>query len=381
MTENGLVEGRYARHDLIDWFDQSLVKSLRVIVIGAGAVGNEVIKNLVLLGVGRVDVFDFDTIELSNLTRSVLFREEDVGRSKAEVAAERARALDPAVDVRAFHGNCWDTLSLKDLQMSSALICAVDNYSARISANKLCFALSIDLVNVGIDSRFASVEYFPFSLGDEVPCYECGLPDSVYSRLSRRYSCGWLRKIAAEEKRIPTTILTSSAAGSFAVSILLQGRLKDGGAKATRLLIDTISGHTTVSLFDKKAGCPGCGGFLQKRILVSARRTMADGEAVDSQWPQTDVTITCSDQILVGYYNRNCDKCDPSLLRVVMGRAADYDETSAACSECAYRKREVLIRDQFSVSEFLGAFRAHPLPGKFLLWAIEDDQFIVELED
>ena len=61
-----------------------------------GALGNEILKNLALLGVGTVVVADRDRIENSNLSRSVLFREEDCGRSKAEVAAARARRFTPA---------------------------------------------------------------------------------------------------------------------------------------------------------------------------------------------------------------------------------------------------------------------------------------------
>jgi hypothetical protein len=184
-----------------------------------------------------------------------------------------------------------------------------------------------------------------------------------------------------EEKKIPTTILTSTAAASLAVSAMLQGRMNDEGARATRLLIDTISGHTTVSVFGKKDGCPGCGEFLPQRFLVSARRAVEDGTATDSQWSVGDLTFTSSDQILVGYHNRNCDRCDPNRLHVVMGRAADHDESFVVCPDCSYRKREILIRDQFSVSDLLGRYRGYTLPAKFLLWSIEDDQFVVELED
>ena len=77
---------RYQRHSLIDWFSQAEVAGARMAVVGAGAVGNEVLKCLALLGVGALDIFDCDRVELHNLTRSVLFRESDVGRSKAECA-------------------------------------------------------------------------------------------------------------------------------------------------------------------------------------------------------------------------------------------------------------------------------------------------------
>src|SRR3954466_3490505 len=77
---------RYGRLRLIPWWRQELLAAARVLVVGAGALGNEVLKNLALLGVGTVYVIDIDTIEASNLSRSVLFRAEDGGLPKAKVA-------------------------------------------------------------------------------------------------------------------------------------------------------------------------------------------------------------------------------------------------------------------------------------------------------
>ena len=85
------IDDRYARHRLIDGWDQERLRAARVMVAGAGAIGNEVIKLLALLGIGRLLIVDFDSVEISNLTRSPLFREADIGRSKAFIAAERAK--------------------------------------------------------------------------------------------------------------------------------------------------------------------------------------------------------------------------------------------------------------------------------------------------
>ena len=128
---------RYHRHSLIDWFSQETLSGTKAIVIGAGAVGNEVIKNLALLGVGRIHVFDFDTIEEHNLTRTVLFREEHIGRSKAEVAAEQAAVLDSNISVTGTHGDFWDYLTFSELRSSDILFCCVDNFEARIRCNTL----------------------------------------------------------------------------------------------------------------------------------------------------------------------------------------------------------------------------------------------------
>src|SRR6185295_5874786 len=88
---------RYSRLRLIPWWRQEKLAAARVLVVGAGALGNEVIKNLALLGVGTVFVIDLDTVEPSNLSRSVLFRSEDGGKPKAEVAARRSEEINPDV--------------------------------------------------------------------------------------------------------------------------------------------------------------------------------------------------------------------------------------------------------------------------------------------
>ena len=68
-------EDRYSRFRLIPWWDQDLLKASKILVVGAGALGNEIIKNLALLGIGHITVADMDSIENTNLSRSVLYRE------------------------------------------------------------------------------------------------------------------------------------------------------------------------------------------------------------------------------------------------------------------------------------------------------------------
>src|SRR5277367_6713270 len=96
-VEPDAEEDRFARFRLISWWDQERLAGARVLVIGAGALGNEILKNLALLGIGRVFIADRDRVENSNLSRSILFRERDCGRPKAEVAAERAAEIYPGI--------------------------------------------------------------------------------------------------------------------------------------------------------------------------------------------------------------------------------------------------------------------------------------------
>ena len=84
---------------LLSWFKQERLDRANVMVVGCGALGNEVLKNLALFGVGHVVVVDFDSIEPSNLTRSILFSRADAEarRPKATVAAKRIREINPSI--------------------------------------------------------------------------------------------------------------------------------------------------------------------------------------------------------------------------------------------------------------------------------------------
>src|SRR5271167_4030844 len=72
-------QDRYSRLRLISWWRQERLRTARILVVGAGALGNEVVKNLALLGMGTTYLIDLDVVEPSNLSRSVLFREQDGG--------------------------------------------------------------------------------------------------------------------------------------------------------------------------------------------------------------------------------------------------------------------------------------------------------------
>ena len=90
-----LRKDRLGTFEFISWWEREKVQNAKVMVIGAGALGNEVIKNLSLMGVGNLFIVDFDKVEAANLSRSILFREGDNNRSKAEIAAARRQVDQP----------------------------------------------------------------------------------------------------------------------------------------------------------------------------------------------------------------------------------------------------------------------------------------------
>ena len=345
---------RYHRHELIDWFSQDQLARARVVVVGAGAVGNEVVKNLALLGVGEIRIFDFDLIEEHNLTRSVLFRDTDIGNSKADIAAQRAGELDPNISVTAVGGDFWDHLSLVELQGFDVLFCCVDNFEARIRCNTMCRIAGVDLINVGIDSRFALIEQFPFGRAD-CGCFECNLPPSVYRRISERYSCGHLRKLSFVERKVPTTIITSSAAASLAVSVGLRLGNDATDPRSMRYYLDTIAGHLTRTELDRVELCPCCSRFQSGLPIVACRPEIG-------AWPQdaNDATVTFSEPLLCAY--RIDDTVTP-----VFEPAARFDSDYPATLHSDPGLVDLEVRDQFTMTELVARFSSRAIPCKFAM--------------
>ena len=124
MSNKANYEWGEGVYNLLSWFKKDKVKNARVLVAGAGALGNEVVKNLALFGVGHIYVVDFDQIELSNLTRSVLFREDDAYNHayKAEVVAKRAMEINPQIKVTPIVGNLFSEVGFGIYRMVDVVI-------------------------------------------------------------------------------------------------------------------------------------------------------------------------------------------------------------------------------------------------------------------
>jgi molybdopterin/thiamine biosynthesis adenylyltransferase len=365
---------RYLRHTLIDWFSQDEVSRTQIGVIGAGAVGNEVLKCLSLLGVGAIDIYDFDKIELHNLTRSVLFRESDVGKNKAVCAAERLRDLDPNVRVTAQAGDFWRTMDLGAFGRYSAVICCVDNFEARIRLNLLSKLWGVNLINTGIDSRYVTVETYPFAQRPEGACYECSLPPSVYQRLSTRYSCGGLKKVAFVERRVPTTVITASLAGSLAASQAL--RFGTATRDARRIFVDSIAGSSSSADLPAREDCPVCAEIRAPVHMNQGRAAFAAA----LQRAGGDATIRFSEPLILSIECKRCGLAqgkDAPLL----WRAADHDSRLVDCGACgAEGSVEVRIRDKISARALAGYESALPLRFAMLVSQDQTEVFVLEQE-
>jgi adenylyltransferase/sulfurtransferase len=181
-------------------------------VVGAGALGNDVIKNLALMGIGHLFIVDFDTIEAANLSRSVLFRDTDNNRSKAEVAAARAKALNPEIHVQYLNGDVTTQLGLGVIRRMDVVIGCLDNREARLAINRFCYWMNKPWVDGAIQELLGLVRVFVPGQG---ACYECTLTEEALRDLSLRYSCPLLARQNILLGKVPTTPTIASIIGGM----------------------------------------------------------------------------------------------------------------------------------------------------------------------
>ena len=125
---------------------QGRLAAARVAVIGAGGLGAPVLSYLAAAGVGSLTVLDPDSIDVTNLHRQVLFTEADLGRPKAEVAAERLRSLNPEVSVTAVVQAVTPSTALELLAGHHLVLDGSDNFPTRYLVSDACELLDIPLV-------------------------------------------------------------------------------------------------------------------------------------------------------------------------------------------------------------------------------------------
>ena len=167
---------RYARHIVlpqVGGVGQRKLKAASIAVVGAGGIGSAVIPALAGAGVGRLTIIDSDVVELSNLHRQPLFREDDAGHPKAELAAEFVRSLNRHVEVtprseRIGPDNAESLVGGHDLAIDGS-----DNFATRLAVSDACVALGLPLVSAAAVQFQGQVGLFRSK-----PCYRCFVGDA-----------------------------------------------------------------------------------------------------------------------------------------------------------------------------------------------------------
>jgi adenylyltransferase/sulfurtransferase len=210
---------RYGRLRLIAWWDQEKLRGAKVLVVGAGAIGNEVLKNLALVGIGHVFIVDMDVIEDSNLARTILFRPADRGQSKAICAAQAIREINPDVRVTPIHGNVMTDVGLGLFRNVDVVIGALDNREARLWVNRSCWKVGTPWIDGGIQEINGVAKVF---VPPDGACYECAMTDNDYRLINLRYSCPLLAREDLQAGKVPTAPTIASMIGGLQVQEALK---------------------------------------------------------------------------------------------------------------------------------------------------------------
>ena len=264
---------------LLSWFEIQKVKEAKIMVAGAGALGNEVLKNLALFGVGNLIIVDSDTIEYSNLTRSVLFRKEDAdkGLYKADIAAQRIKEINPEIYALPVCGDLSADTGLGLYRRMDVIIGCLDSLQARIALNRLCFRAGKTWIDGGIGEMEGQVSVYQFGKC----CYECNLTDGEKHELDRRTPCANIVKMNEKAGRAATTPVIASIIAAVqvqeAMKIIHQDAINSG-------IFSTLTGklfayegmHPSAEIFDFSSWKNNCTAHEYWESVIEAPDLGAD---------------------------------------------------------------------------------------------------------
>lgn len=209
-----LKEDRYERSRRIKWLDIEAIKKSKVLVVGVGAIGNEVCKNLVLSGYGNITIVDMDSIERSNLNRCLFFSDLDANkkRLKAEVVAEKLKMLEQNLNI-SHHTKKIQDLPENFIPSHDLVFGCLDNIAARLHVNAFCYHHRTPYIDSATDGFIGKVQVVK---APKTPCLECTMNKTHMKVMEKRFSCTG-RDVTFFENKLPAEITTTSVIAAVQV--------------------------------------------------------------------------------------------------------------------------------------------------------------------
>ena len=243
-------DDRFDRSKRIDVLDMDRIQNARTLVVGAGALGNEVVKCLILSGFRNIMMVDMDDVTTSNLNRCVFFRESDVRNGmKVDIVAKRASELDPDVKIIP---KAIRIQELKEWDFDIVLGC-LDNISARLHTNAHCVYHNIPYVDGATDGLRGKVQV----VLDDV-CLQCTTNRTHAKIVDQRFSCTDSQHIFVP--RMAAEITTTSVIAAIQV----REALKIISGRSDMCIInvfyyDGMTGETQILCAEQDPECPNHG--------------------------------------------------------------------------------------------------------------------------
>jgi molybdopterin/thiamine biosynthesis adenylyltransferase len=324
---------RYSRLKLISWWEQEKLGSAKVMVVGAGALGNEILKNLSLLGVGNIFLVDFDTISNSNLSRAVLFRERDEGKEKVRVAARRLKDLNPDIKIQSFNGDVIYDLGLGVFRRMDVVICGLDNREARLAVNRNCWKVNVPFIDGAIEGLNGIARVF---MPPHSACYECTMNESDYELLAQRKSCSLLKREDMLQGKVPTTPTVSSIIAGIQVqeAVKLIHRSQNLPVLVGKgFLFNGLNHDSYVVEYTREEDCPSHETYENIISLNESVETMTLARLlkIARQTIGPDAVIDFKKDIIYQFYCKKCKK--QTYIFKILGRVTEEEAKCPGCGQ------------------------------------------------
>lgn len=166
----------YSRQILLDDWDleaQEKLKLANVFIVGCGGIGCQTAELLARAGVGKISLCDPDQIEISNVQRQVAFSPEHVGAYKADVLANRLRAINPHIEIQAYTQALDEHYAVEYLQGQDLILDGCDNFQTRYLVNRTCVELSLPYISASAIAYRGQL----FMVTADSACYACLFPE------------------------------------------------------------------------------------------------------------------------------------------------------------------------------------------------------------
>lgn len=285
------------------------IRNCTVLVIGAGSGGNELLKNLVLMGFGKLTIIDFDFIEDSNLSRTTLFKKNDIGKSKALVAAERLKeySLHENPEIHGIHGNIITDVGPGIFSCHDIVVCCVDTMKARAYINDWCVRFQKPFFEMGFDNLNVDISFFDPS-GKDAPCLREIIGQSDFS--GKRNSCSGLKIKDTSLQHIPTIQVASAMAGVLIATEII--KFIQGKASLQNRLLQYygLTHRMNVIEIDRSPEC-----LIHKEIMPPVTRLPLNNQMVtedffsdvNEKWKDFFV-LTLPDRFVLTGFCEGCGK-------------------------------------------------------------------------
>lgn len=340
---------RYGPLRSISWWDQELLRRSSAMVVGAGALGNEVLKNLALMGIGRIAVVDFDRVETGNLSCAPLYRAADAGRLKVEVAAEALRDLNPEVEVLPLACDVCTEIGLGLVRRMDIVVGCLDSREARLAVNRHCYLLGKPWVDGAIQELLGVARVFWPGRG---ACYECTLTDADWETIRHHYSCTLLAVEGLARGKVATTPILAAIIGGLqaqeAMKILHGLQVESGRG----LIFNGLSNHVYTITYPSRPDCSvmDCRMAVIEELPGARSNSLTVGEllALGQERLGEGSIIELNFELVVELHCPSCGQGEPVYrpLRTLNAR-------HASCPRCGQTRRARSIHALDTEGEYL----------------------------